>query len=473
MAIANTTTEEVGAVATAKDGLVLSDYDCIFPKAPTMVFLLYKLPRPQDAKIIAQSLQQGLDNAVEQHPVLAAVIQFDANGKPRKQMVAGSLKLPTRFFETGQHKSYNELSRASFAPRDFDQHRLLPGTAYDHDSAKGVPVTVAQLNFIPGGIIFAVSFNHVPTDMKSIDLSVTLICKCAKACMEGQPIPQYAFDYSREPFDARPELMSLSMKQLEEQLDYYRTINPSATPAAKQNGDSSTDKRPIPTKGVLYRIADPKVQQLKSSCPPPSDVPYISTYDCIVAMLWCSISRVRRAIHPELASSRSRLIHPVDLRDRDQQGLHQNYFGNAVWGASAGPVPVAGLSGSCGLSLAASAVRQSVLSSSLDLVSRVAALSAITAPSMEKIHFEMDGLVDRDFLVTSWFSVETRGWDFGLGPPQAVRTWDLPMSGCALIFPDCCQREGSRMYDVHVMLSEPQQDLLSKDKDFRRWFSIV
>lgn len=60
-----------------------------------------------------------------------------------------------------------------------------------------------------------------------------------------------------------------------------------------------------------------------------------------------------------------------------------------------------------------------------------------------------------------------------LSPPSAMPTYDLPMPGRAIISPDCPQREDSGLYDVYVMLAEAQQDLLSKEEEFRRWLSIV
>ena len=77
-------------------------------------------------------------------------------------------------------------------------------------------VCAVQLNFIPGGAILAVSLNHIAGDGSSESLAITLICDCAKACMEGNPDsdPRPAYSFDRRPFLPSNEITAQSREQL-------------------------------------------------------------------------------------------------------------------------------------------------------------------------------------------------------------------------------------------------------------------
>ena len=111
--------------------------------------------------------------------LLAATIHFDRSKKPLKRMKLGSSDFQVRKFKLGEHKSYTQLAEPSFLPSDFDRLRLLPEVAYADTNEK--PVSIAQLNLIPGGLILVLGFNHVATDAGGKRLATAMISECSKA----------------------------------------------------------------------------------------------------------------------------------------------------------------------------------------------------------------------------------------------------------------------------------------------------
>ena len=168
-----------------------------------------------------------------------------------------------------------------------------------------------------------------------------------------------------------------------------------------------------------------------------------------------------------------KLFHPVDLRNRHAQGVLSNYFGNAVAVASAGPLQMADLLGPNGLSFAASSIRKSIENTSRASIASVTSLGTMIDPTEKLVFRPSGGLLEQDLMLTTWYFNNTVAYDFGVGPPSAVRTWAAPVLGFAILFPDCRRQEKSRLYDLYISLPENEQDMLSKDEELRSWFQIL
>ncbi|KAI1396513.1 transferase family-domain-containing protein [Hypoxylon fuscum] len=451
------------------DKYTLSDLDMISPNSLVAFYLIYKLEATHDIHIVTETLQQGLKRAAEQLLLLAAKIRFDSSGKPLKRMVPGSLEAKICTFESWEHKSYDQLAAASFPPDDFDQAQLIPVEIYDNTDER--PVLLVQLNFIPGGLIFGLGFNHVANDGVSMNLALTLISKCSKAYMERTSELRSSFDYQRAAFAANPAALALPKEQLSAHVRDYRIVEITGTLNDRNVPKPTRALRGV--KGLIYRIEGEAVQRLKDSCSPLGGTEYISTYDCIVGMLWRSVVRVRTELNPHLKTSNSRLLHPVDLRHRPESGISEKYLGNAVAVANAGPVQVVDLLGTKGLSLAASSVRHSIENTTLASIGDAIALGTKMASTENLIFKPGGGLQEANFMLTTWYFMNTAAYDFGIGPPESVRCSPVLTAGFMLLFPDCRRQKDSRVYDLYITLSEAEHRLLKEDEEFRSWFSIL
>ena len=453
----------------AGDEYTLSDLDMVSPDTLVTFILVYELGPEHDFQLISESLHYGMAQAAEKLPQLAAKIHFDRSKKPLKRMTPGFLNFQERKFKLGEHKSYTQLAESSFLPSDFDRLRLLPEEAYADTNEK--PLFIAQLNLIPGGLILALGFNHVATDAGGMSLATAMICECSKASMEASPVPRFNLNYQCDNFAAPTELLALPREQLITRIENYQIIETASTTnhaqSSEKNGMVDVNKR------LIYRIEGSAVQRLKDSCKPSNGAKYVSTYDCVIGMLWMSVLRIRVELKPHLKTSESRLLHPVDLRNRSGEKVSRNYFGNAVTVASAGPVQIADLLGPNGLSFAASSIRQSIENTTLASIANVTALGTMMGPTEKLLFRPSGGLLEQNLMVTTWYSNKTETYDFGVGPPSTARTWAAPVPGFAILFPDCKRRKDSRVYDLYVTLSGAEQDMLSNDKYVRRWFQVL
>lgn len=92
--------------------------------------------------------------------------------------------------------------------------------------------------------------------------------------------------------------------------------------------------------------------------------------------------------------------------------------------------------------------------------------------AVEKVPLDSRELQKDSFLLTSWLSADVKNWDFGIGRPSILRTWDAPLMNGGIIFADC-QAQSEPVYDMYVSLNDDEQDLLVKDEEFRSWFDVL
>lgn len=464
-------TPKVGAQSSAgEEQLSLSDLDLISPNSLVSSFLVYKL-QPNDVKLVEEALRRGLEFAAEQIPPLGANIHFD-NSKPRRRLSRGSVKLKVRHFDLREHKSYDELAATSFQPRDLEQGRLVPLDAYD--SVEERPVLIAQLSFIPGGAILALGLNHIAADGFSRDIALTAICKASKAYMQGiEPVASAtSFDFQRSRFAAPEGTLRTPKEQLISRAKDYFIIDAATRAATAKSAAAARSGITLSSqnKTVIYTIQGASVDRLKKNCKPMIGVEYLSTYDCVAAVLWRGLMRVRAQLKPHLHNDSSRMLHAVNLRGRATTGISKQYFGNAVKVVAAGPLPMPELLGPDGLSLAASSLRKSIMETSLADIVDATALGAMTGPEESLAFLPARGLADGDFMLSGWYFMNTGAYDFGMGPPAAVRPPDAGIPGFAFLFPDCERSDGSRVYEIYLTLPAVEQDLLGRDGEFSTWF---
>lgn len=278
--------------------------------------------------------------------------------------------------------------------------------------------------------------------------------------MNRMPAPRAIFDFPPSAFKAKADLVGLHRKQLESRVKDYMIVDSNKPPA-------SIPAPVTPTKTAIHRIEGTAVKRLKASCKPVNGATYLSSYDCIAGLLWRSVMRARSEIKPYIKDGSSRTLCPVDLRGR---GVSENYFGNAVTVAKCGPLPVNDLLGPNGQSLAASSIRRAIEKTSVSSLDDVVALGTMMSASERLQFMPPKGLLEEDLMLSNWHFMDTAKFDFGVGPPAAVRMPAMPVPGFAFVFPDCRQHSTSRIYDIYMTLPEDEHNLLCKNEEFRRYF---
>ncbi|KAJ5168049.1 transferase [Penicillium canariense] len=423
--------------------------------------IFYELPLGIDQERLISSMTEGLKNATRQLPFMAGYLHFDDSGKLCiTKSPANQLEFDIHRFESTEHKSLPTLAATSFSPDTVDLTHFLPESPEDEK-----PVCRLKLSLVQGGLVLGFNVNHAAGDWTSIEKFLSLVCQSSKAHQERRKMPTYMPDLNRAPYNT-PAIDSTSSRQdLLEALPLFYVMEKSQfKPPPSQPSQSS-----------IYKISKATVQQIKAQCSPYlSGVDFISSYDCISALIWVSITRARLHLHPEKATSTSRFIHPIDVRARDPESkTSERYFGNAVIGSQAGPLDAQALvaDGDRGLATAASLIRQSSNSVSLSSIGYMTALISSLSPT-ETLGTRAD-VTGMDVFMNTWYSESTEKYDIGAGTtPVAFRLHSSTPGACAVILP-AFSRGLTRAFEVHLQLAVEEHELLRGDAEFLKYFDPV
>ncbi|KAE8415710.1 transferase [Aspergillus pseudocaelatus] len=439
----------------------LSDMDKIGITKTVKVLLFYELQTTIDPDRLITSLAEGVKNATSQLPFMAGNLEFNEYGKLCIVVPPGSqVKLNIRRFEPKEQKSLSALVQDSFSPNNMDFTEFLP-----EEPASPKQVCALQLSLVEGGLILGLLINHAAGDWSAIDTFVSLICQSCKAHREELKMPTYTPDLNRAPYNAPETGSTFSRQEHLEKLPMFYVME-----------KSQLKLKPPPTfRSSIYRISEPSIQQLKARCTPYlTEVAYITSYDCISALAWTSITRARLNLHPEKSSLPSRFVHPIDVRTRDpEKKTSERYFGNAVIGSQAGPTTAEALvSGSDrGLAAAATLIRQSINSTNLSTISHMTSLIKSLTPT-ETLGSQAD-FSEMDVFMNTWYSGNAKKYDIG-GDLRPV-AFRVPLSlpgACAVILPNFSSG-ATRVFEVLVQVEVEEHEMLRKDPEFLRYFEVV
>ncbi|KAF3387998.1 hypothetical protein DPV78_012319 [Talaromyces pinophilus] len=125
----------------------LSDVDRQAPDAIVKCFTFCKPQENLNMDKLIETLQQGLDNAIEQLPIMSGNIVVDQSGKPYIEVVPGTrVKLAVKHYSSNEHKSFADLAQNSFHPEDLDLATLLPELLpADHQPACWLQLNVIEV----------------------------------------------------------------------------------------------------------------------------------------------------------------------------------------------------------------------------------------------------------------------------------------------------------------------------------------
>ncbi|PYH83220.1 hypothetical protein BO82DRAFT_352954 [Aspergillus uvarum CBS 121591] len=429
------------------------------------IVVFYELQVTVDSENIAFSLLEGIRNATRQLPFLAGDLQFSEAGKLCSVTTPESeLEVNIHRFESTENESFSVLAKGSFSPQ-LDLTRFLP-----EEPIGKQPACKIQIGIIEGGLTLGLRLNHAAGDWTSLDTCLSLISQSTKAHLAGQAMPTYTPDLNRAAFNTPAPNPAITRADQLAKVPFFSVIEKSQF---KINP-------PPPCRANIYRISEPTIQQLKSECTPHLDgVDYITSYDCISALIWTAITRARLHVHPERSNAPTRFVHPIDVRTRDpDQKTSPQYFGNAVLGTLAGPLPAQELIASAddgttvrGLATAASHVRRSI--SRIDVSSFAAMTGLLASLTPTETLAPNADFGDMDLFMNTWYSGSVEKYDLGAGVmPAAVRVQAGMPGACASILPNF-SRGGPRVFDVYVQAPVDVYEVLGRDEEFVKYFELV
>lgn len=312
--------------------VALSDFDQNFVLRRYTTRMTYlQTTADADVPLLFRNLTLGLSRTLAELPALAGrlvkdnpargTVRIKINDKPTVALSFNDLSSPAAE-KKWKHGSYSELA-ASFFPAYalndpiLKPPRLVSEDIFDLDRAgdNGVPVLVAQANFIPGGLLLYVAFNHVAGDgIARRALMRSWAGNTAKISAGG--IDNAAsWSWKDYHWNRLPDTLEMD-GALRHSVDGFflpRNISRPSTP------DISTS---------IWRMKPSQLASLKSTVSTLSDVPdeRISTMDAVCALMW---QRYAVAINlRERGIKMSTLNFALNWRNRISKALPEDYIGN-------------------------------------------------------------------------------------------------------------------------------------------------
>ncbi|PWY82486.1 hypothetical protein BO83DRAFT_395606 [Aspergillus eucalypticola CBS 122712] len=423
--------------------------------------LFYDLQATVDPESVVSSLLEGVKHATRQLPFMAGYLEFNTSGRVCIVTSPDSaVEVSVRRYTSTECEPFQVLAQDSFSPSKLDLTHFLP-----KDPIAKHPVCLIQISLIQGGLAVGFRVDHAAGDWVSLSTFISLVCQSSKAHREGLDMPTYTPDLIRDPYNAPPLDSTISQQDRLAQIPLFHIIEKS----------KFQFKPPPPIRAGIYRITEPTIQQLKTQCAPYLDqVEYITSYDCISALLWRTLTRARLHIHPDQANAPSRFVHPIDVRSRDPEHKSSlQYFGNAVIGTLAGPVPATTLisNGDRGLAAIATKIRQSIHAVDISKIGHLAALQTSLADTEMLIpNADFAGM---DLFMNTWYAGSAAKYDLGAATrPVAFRVQTGVPGACAIILPDF-SGSVTRVFEVFVQAPEKEYDALVRDAEFMNCFEQV
>lgn len=426
------------------DRFELSDMDHTMPKIYVQISEIFELPPDTNPSHIVESLSNGLAFALGQYPILAGVLRMDAtNG--RMWVTKKGDSTVGLFVKDASNSGNNDLpSFAYLESNDFpvqliDGHKVLPkivtekqlfsplGENADDDATI---ISAFQVTFIEGGLILAAAIHHNCSDGPGCNGFLTTWAENAAAASRGEAfLPVDPANTVRDQLSA-PKPGAERWKTLDGKFPIFKNLG--APPPAPPPGFQMPN-----LKVRMWHVPRSSAAELKKACSQEEAAEkWVSTYDCIMALLWKTITRAKLPLLKPDRGNEVILAHAVNTRNLLEPPLPARFLGNAVAlpRVSSGSIEQL-VAADDNLPRLAAAVRASIRSITpqyaAELPEWVAGLE-----DRRYIAIAMDSFLGMDLAGTSWQAMTPyEQHDFGFGLPRALR-WPHPQfEGYVFVLP--------------------------------------
>lgn len=433
----------------------------------TQLCFCYDFPRGSTQAHAVERLQQGLRTLTDTVPWLAGqVVEHEG-----QFVIVPFHDLPSLSVKDLTHETFvptmQELRDAGYPFSMLDEklicRRSSLSDAPGEDGSQPYPVMLLQVNFIHGGILLTILACHSTMDIVGQALMIRLL---SQAC-HGIPLPKEVVMNCNSD---RESLIPL----LDDNDNEDKTSKSDAVLKAQTTDVTPSPKVPqsiIPKlEWAYFRFIKSALVTLKEELTTtlPESTSFISTDDCICALLWQSLARIRLG---RLASgTQLRFSRQVDLRR--YMDIPDTYPGNVV-SAVASSLSLAELTSSS-LGTLASKLRALLVPDDMVHMLRTAATDARNPAKQEHAAGEDGKKRDRENTITmsSWSKVSCHDVDFNLdlGMPVAVRRPKFtPIEGIVYLLPK--GPDGEIL--AGLCLRDEDMEGLRKDSEFCRWTEYV
>lgn len=463
----------------------LSSIEHCMPRSYIRICLAYRLPSMDMLSEAHTKLNNFVRKTVDAKPYLSGFVV--PVKEPNKQVGAVQIQFSDRdFLEYPDVRvrhfnrqevpySYDQLNEMGMPPSVLKPDLVSALTeSADEDRA---PVFRVQANVVEGGLIVSVYLHHCISDGTGFGLltsgSVLNDDFTFKRHLEGNghsmPSLSMRLDaFARHKSIVRQELSYSSANQINDRHLKCKAIKPV--------GELDEGNK-VKGRGCIMSIPMEKLAGLKAALDAHTDGNFITQHDALLALVWHSMTRARI---PSLASeppvTESKLLIPVNIRNKLKKPLSESYFGAAIDFASA-KMQLSHLANSSEGALARSAIviRDAINNVNEPYIRQAIALARYADPKIDVRDLQasnMNRSGGADMYITSWEKLRCyeATFEMGLGRPDWIRKpWSKDPGSCIVLPRD----ERKAYLEVVIQMTGGDMARLLDDKDFMGHVSRV
>lgn len=467
---------------------VVKDYtvsilDCIMPRMLVPVACTYQLDDSADRNMVLSNICEGLRRLIGEYPFLAGALhEPESGGRPFVRRTTSHASFDVHVQDVvltdPEYPSFNQLETQHFPPLQLD--RMLPQLLAPNLASKlgeGYPAMVVQLNLIRGGLIMGIAIHHLLVDARGLDV---LLARWAAHT-------RFVFDSSRylppsplQQSDLDPPIFLKSVSNAATNAIDYRER---AVASLKYSpGGLAAPRIPLSVMDQhIWHIPASKLAMLKASAAPTPEEDtqqWVSTNDCITALMWQAVTRSRLAAHGiESPYDDTRLIaleNSLDVRGafKGFGGIPQAYAGNVVMFSKA-EMPLCQLVRPEAFRAVAVKVREAVEKyRSWETVRRAVEWIA-ACPRGSDVEMDVEGIGGLDVVATSWRVLKAYDHaDFGFGPLMGLRWAGSVIDGYCFLYPTRPSGTDDEGTEIYLGLEKGCMERLLLDEELGRWAEV-
>ncbi|KIW52868.1 hypothetical protein PV05_08481 [Exophiala xenobiotica] len=477
---------DIGGVPEVERHVIhLSSIEHCMPRSYIRICLAYRLPNKEMLPSVVSRLNHFVRKTVDAKPYLSGYVV--STQEPSKHVGGVEIHFSDRDYVEYpkvniRHLtcdevpySYEELNEKGLPP-SLIKPELVSALAESADEERA-PVFRVQANVVEGGLIVSLYLHHCISDGTGVGLlisgSVLKDHSRFERHLDGQgyqtPSLSMRLDtFAHQKSVVRQELSYSCPNQINDRELQCKTFKP----ASEVNGCARIQGR-----GCVISIPLAGLAKLKEALEAHAGDSFISQNDALQALLWHSMTRARiPSLSADASVKESKLLMPVNIRNKLKKPLSEFYFGAAIDFASA-KMPLLHLDCSSDTALATSAlaIRRAIAAVNEPYIRQAIALARYADPNTDVRDLQasnMDRSKGADMYVTSWEKLPCyeATFEMGLGPPDWVRKpWSRDPGSC-IVLP---QDERKDYLEVVIQMTEDDMARLLEDQEFMKYVSRV
>lgn len=465
----------------------LSVLDGIMPRMLVPVTCTYQLNKEAVKETILSQICEGLRRLMSEYRSLAGALYEPVEiGRAFVRRTSSHANFVVHVQDLNitnpEFPSFDELKRQHFPASVLDK-RMLPESFTPIPApppGEGVPAMMVQLNIIQGGLVMGIAVHHMLVDARGLDKLIARWALHTRSIVDPARFP------APPPIqisDLDPAVLESSASNVEENFIDYR--KPAvASLKYEPNAPPTTD---IPASAMgqhIWHISASKLAALKASAAPTaSDLDtrqWVSTNDCITALMWRAVTRARLAKHG-IASAVNDTRHvalenSLDVRETFRmvrsKGISEAYVGNVVMFSKAS-IALRQLVAPETFRAVAVKTRDAIdVYRAWPIVRR--AMDWISAcPRGADVEMDFDAVGGLDFVTTSWRVLEVyKRADFGFGPLMALRWATAVFDGYCFLYPTRPSGDTDEGVEIYLGLEKDCMERLLLDEELAQWAEV-